>query len=317
MADDKQSKPTAPPSTPAVSKSAPEAIKTDPAQAQRLQTEGEKRGPTVGSPQQPKPITIDSVLETRLDPEGRVKQQDAAGNILGDENDPEFRRQQAEKSADLRRREDAANSVPVVGSGTTLTTESLEHTAANERQRSSSSIQTSKTESPYKARMRDLEQQLKASSDDKSKRAVTARANMQTQLDELKRLESQRFSGGNINMPRGMLFAAPEAQEKNADYHLRWVNVNQAGRGEAVQALGYERVPESDGGMQRGDLALFRIPREAHARGEIVKRDRTRQQLESVNKDADKLADQVIEELERRGYNMSKKSFMSTSPDEG
>lgn len=174
----------------------------------------------------------------------------------------------------------------------------------------STTIKTSKTESPYKIQQEALEEQLKKASDVKTKKNKIDRQAIRLQIEELKLLESKRFSGGNLMTPKGMLLVSTEAQLLNPGHRLRFVNVNAPGRGDALKGMGYERVPESEGGKQVGELALFRIPREVWAQREATKARRSQEMMESHKGEMREVVDKVIRELHDRGVQIDRKRLL-------
>lgn len=83
----------------------------------------------------------------------------------------------------------------------------------------------------------------------------------------LDRVEATTGGTGAIpNTPKATLLDATSVQAKMPDKRIRWVNIADASKVTGRVTEGYERVPESEGGRQIGNLALFRVPAEVHAR---------------------------------------------------
>lgn len=114
-------------------------------------------------------------------------------------------------------------------------------------------------------RIEAIDKTLKDTEDESSRMRTSDLALMRAQKEELERHERQRVSGAPILAPRTRLLDASYAQEKNPDYHYRWVNITDGSKVSARKADGWTRVPEGEGGAQLGDeMALFRIPKDHH-----------------------------------------------------
>lgn len=188
--------------------------------------------------------------------------------------------------------------VPATGQGTPPGVVTLEHKddqtikATNEHAiRTGPTIVTSKTDSPFKVKQRSLEVELKALSDNRTRQAVEHRATINMQLEELRTIEAQRFSGANPRTPRGNLLRADQAQQEHPDLHLRYVNESIQGRADLLQSIGWQRL-----GGQGGDTVLWGIPREKWAEGERLKRADTERGLRKATSGS---KDSNIEELQR------------------
>lgn len=135
-------------------------------------------------------------------------------------------------------------------------------------------VVTSKSESPFKLRQKELEKQLKAQSDDRSRAAAGERAQIRAQIEELELLDARRGQGANPRTPRGNLLMADAMQEAYPDLHLRFVNEVIPGRPELLASVGYKRL-----GNPGGDLVLWGMPREQWVKGEMAKREETERNL--------------------------------------
>lgn len=150
------------------------------------------------------------------------------------------------------------------------------------------------SQNPFTVRRRQLEQQLKAQDQDKSRNGAHARATTSAMLAELKDSEA-RFGQSGLSplTPRGNLLLAGDIQAQYPDDHLRWVNESAPGRAELLKSMGYEPIP---GQRRGGDLVLYKIPREKWASGEAAKQaqtDRTLRRATEGNRD------EMVQELQR------------------
>jgi len=147
---------------------------------------------------------------------------------------------------------------------------------------------------PFVIRRRELERQLRAQSDVNSRQNARARATTQAMLAELKDAEAKYGESGLDPLtPRGNLLQAGEIQAQYPDHHLRWVNEAKEGRTELLESMGYTRVP---GGKRGGSLALWMIPREAWARGAVVKQEQTDRTLRRATTQS---RDDMVQELQK------------------
>lgn len=86
------------------------------------------------------------------------------------------------------------------------------------------------------------------------------------ELQALRRQEEKEVPGLRIRTPRQRIHDASEAQAKNPDLHIRWVNIKDPEKAEARKEVGYRRLTSEEGGRQIGDqAALFGIPKEQAA----------------------------------------------------
>lgn len=92
------------------------------------------------------------------------------------------------------------------------------------------------------------------------------RAELEKLEKELKRQEEISIAGAAVLTPKQSLLQVPASSKnhpKNKDYHLRWVNMRDPQKAQNRKVMGWERVPESEGGATIGDeYALFRIPKQ-------------------------------------------------------
>lgn len=78
---------------------------------------------------------------------------------------------------------------------------------------------------------------------------------MQAALDRFERTTGQ--SGAVPLATKQMLLDASDVVKRHPNLRLRWVNVNNREKAEMRQHNGYVRLPDSEGGRQVGNLALF------------------------------------------------------------
>lgn len=100
-------------------------------------------------------------------------------------------------------------------------------------------------------------------SDDSPSRGPTA-AEIKAKLDRVEATTGQ--SGAIPRAPKEILLMPTDKERADTDHHYRFINTSDPGRVAArMQAEGYERVPESEGGRRIGEsLQLFKQPREKH-----------------------------------------------------
>lgn len=121
--------------------------------------------------------------------------------------------------------------------------------------------------------------------------APATTAEVKKTLDSIERKEGR--SGAVPNTPKAMLLDASSVQVKQANYRLRWVSVADAAKVSGRVAEGYERVPDSDGGRQMGNLALFRIPREQYERKVQAIKEMNERRLDAHRAEVSQVAENV------------------------
>jgi len=294
-------------------KQAPESIKSDPAQAQRLASEGDTSRPSASEPVREdlpgNKASTAQLLGKAPPPEGgEVKQQDEKGRVIADE--VKDREKILERAAEARVQADSATpQVLNAQSGTPATTESLQHDQLIARVRASSEPEPGQTTTPrpqtavhirtsaIRDKIKEKESQLRALDDEQGSRATTSRSMLQAQINELKEHEARATSGAPILMPRSRLLEAPEAIDKNADDHLRWVNEQAPGRADATLGMGYRKLRQEEGGRTVGELALYAIPREQHAKRTVDREQVQRNMLDKNEQDLQQLASEMAKYL--------------------
>lgn len=118
------------------------------------------------------------------------------------------------------------------------------------------------------------------------------------ELRELRRTEEKVVPGVKINTPRARLLDNKEAQKKNPDKHLRWVNIKDPEKAESRREDGYVRLSPEEGGKAIGDqLALFGIPKEAAENKRQAHKLRQRQLLNAHRAAVRNDAEQAVREL--------------------
>lgn len=88
---------------------------------------------------------------------------------------------------------------------------------------------------------------------------------------EARLARAERTSGNSGAIPNTRkrdLLDANDTVKSNPDKHYRWVNVQNTDKATRHVEGGYRRVPDSEGGKQVGNLALFSIPKEVAERRE-------------------------------------------------
>lgn len=129
-----------------------------------------------------------------------------------------------------------------------------------------------------------------------------AQAEIKEQLAKLDRLEQTTGRSGAIPIgPKNRLLSISEAtRNKNKDYRLRWINVNNPEKAASRIADGYEIIPEAEGGRRVGGLALARLGREEYER-RVKDIDRqTQERLNSHNREMEGMADNLAQLLRDR-----------------
>lgn len=187
-----------------------------------------------------------------VDPQGRVKQQDAAGNMLADEKD--LKKNPAVK------------------------TESMTPPAAP-------AVHTNSRTNFNRQKFAELERQALEAEGLEGQRRLQARAQIRAQIRELRERENRSVQGADIRTPRGSILHAEEAISQRPEFHYRFININAPGKADNARAMGYEKVPESEGGKTLGDLALFRISMERRAQVVASQEHQTKERLRKVTED--------------------------------
>lgn len=119
--------------------------------------------------------------------------------------------------------------------------------------------------SSVQERIKRIDEALKAAEDDESMARSDDLTLLRAQKQELEQIEARTVAGGNVLAPRSRLLDASDAQEKNPDKHVRWINTGDASRTTARQADGYSKLSEEQGGKKVGNLELFAIPKQQYA----------------------------------------------------
>lgn len=201
---------------------------------------------------------------TPMDPQGRVKQQDEAGNFIADENE-------------LRK------NPPRPQAPNVITDPRVDFT---------------------RNKMIELEQQAVNAENLEGVRRLQARAQIRAQIRELKERENSTYAGADIRAPRGSIINAEEAISKHPEYHYRFVNILAPGKADNAKAMGYEKVTEEDGGKTLGDLSLFRIPLERRAERQAGQEKRTKDDIKKVTEDLRGEVREMAKFLRRKGVDI-------------
>lgn len=120
--------------------------------------------------------------------------------------------------------------------------------------------------------------------------------------EKLERQERTTGMGGAVSRtPKEALLEAPEAQAKNPDKHLRWVNTKDPQKAESRLNEGYVKLSEEEGGRNIGsELALMAIPRQKYEEKVQAQQERTQQMLVAHRADVERAAEAVARELRDR-----------------
>lgn len=205
-------------------------------------------------------------------PQGQVKQQDAQGNFIADER---------ELAKQEKKPEPGAAGKP---GGPAIHTDS-------------------KTEFTKK-KIAELERQAIEAEDLEGTRRVQRIAAIRAQIRELRERESRTISGADVRMPRGSMLHAEEAIAKRPEFHYRFVNTSAPGKADNARAMGYEKVPEDEGGKTLGDLALFRISLERRAQIVGARDVETKDRLKRVTDDLKGEVKEMAKFLQHKGVDV-------------
>lgn len=201
---------------------------------------------------------------TPTDPKGQVKQQDAAGNFIADENE-------------IRK------NPPPPQAPNVITDPRVDFT---------------------KKKIAELEQAAVEAENLEGTRRLHERARLRAQIRELKERENATYSGANIRAPRGSILHAEEALAKRPEFHYRFVNMNAPGKADNAKAIGYEKVSEEEGGKTLGDLALFRIPLEKRAERVAGQEKQTKDDIKKVTEDLRGEVREMARFMRRKGLDI-------------
>jgi hypothetical protein len=236
-----------------------------------------------------KAITERDVIDGKEDSQGRVKQQDAAGNVLADETQiakpgtdaqKEFAELQAAAKASVGNPEFTVSGAPAV------------HTQSRT--------------SPFKARQAAAEKELQELGEAKTTQALRRRAELRAQVNELRELENRRVHGAPTHQPRGLMLDLGDLPSKYPDRHFRWVNIEAPGKAAAAQAVGYTRLSTGEGGKQIGDLALFWTSQENRYQRVAQQDTQNRDKIEAYKNEIRAAAEKVVQEIyDRTGKDIS------------
>lgn len=238
----------------------------------------------------PKAITAEDVIDGKVDKEGRVKIQDAAGNVIGDENKIRVEGSPEQKAFEELKKAAAAAQPP-----DPLTTSY------------GPSVHTSSKTSPFKERQAKAEKELEALGDQKTVEALQKRAFLSAQISELRELENRRVQGAPSRLPRGLVLDIGDLPSKYPDRHFRWVNIEAPGKAASALAMGYTRTSASEGGRQVGDLALFHTSQDNRAKRVADRELHNNQLVEAHKSEIRAAAERVVKEVyDRTGKDISK-----------
>lgn len=235
----------------------------------------------------PKAITAEDVIDGKVDKEGRVKIQDGEGNVIGDEKKLQVEGTPEHEAWEKLKAEARAALPP-----DPLTT---------------SAVHTDSKTSPFKARQAEAERQLQALADAKGADALQRRAKLKATISELRELENRRVQGAPSRLPRGLVLDIGDLPSRYPDRHFRWVNIDAPGKAASAIAMGYTRTPNSEGGKQVGDLALFHTSQDNRATRVAERELQNNRAVESHKAELRNLAEKVVEEIyNKTGKDISK-----------
>lgn len=158
----------------------------------------------------------------------------------------------------------------------------------------------------YKQRMEEIEAKAKELQVKESQERIAGLAQLRAQLRELRDREAREVGGGNIRTPRGNLINADAAIEKRPEFHYRFVDTTPGkGKAENAQALGYERVPEEEGGKALGGLVLFRTPLEKFAARQAAYDKETSDRLRRAQDEWNAEVREMAKFLRRKGVDIT------------
>lgn len=125
---------------------------------------------------------------------------------------------------------------------------------------------------------------------------------LKEEMSRLERIEKTSGRSGAVpNTPKGHLLDLTEVQRKHPGKRVRFVNVaNKEKAQKRTEVDGYERVPESEGGKQVGNLVTMAIPRPVYEErvAKIAKMNKER--MVAHNKEVERMAEGVARELRDR-----------------
>lgn len=229
----------------------------------------------------PKAVTAEDVVKIVEDPEGRVKQQTAEGVVQGDEKKIAEGDEAAVKAFEEIKKQALANEAPNV-------------------------ITQSRT-STLKERRSAAEKELETLADQRNSNALQRRAMLKAQISELRELENRQVHGAPSRLPRGLVLDLGDLPAKYPDRHFRWVNIDAPGKAAAAQAMGYTRTPNSEGGKQIGDLAVFHTSQEHYAQRIADRAVSNQQSVEAYKNEITNMAEKVVREIyDKTGKDISK-----------
>jgi hypothetical protein len=164
-------------------------------------------------------------------------------------------------------------------------------------------------------RIKAIDAQLKAAEDEGLRNRRDDVVMLQAQKRELEEREAREVYGAPVLAPKTRLLDASFAEQKNPDYHYRWLNITDPSRTSARMAVGYEPVPADEGGMQLGnEMKLFRIQKDYYlGRTKHLKRE-TEAQFKAPDKQYEQVVEEVVRQLrDKYGISMSDKKLQDTT----
>ena len=137
-------------------------------------------------------------------------------------------------------------------------------------------------------------------------------AELKAMQEKLDRIEATTGNSGAIpRTPKQMLLDIREIQEKDPDYHYRFVQIGSPEKAQGRIIEGYRMVPEDEGGRVIGNLALMKIPR-AKRDERVARQDAiSARRLDEHNDEMLRAAESVAKELrDKHGIRMSPEELL-------
>jgi len=133
--------------------------------------------------------------------------------------------------------------------------------------------------------------------------AIAKIKEMRAQLDRQEAVSGP--SGAKPGATYTMLLDKSKTEELHPGHKIRWVNLRNDAKVQQRQVSGYERVPEVEGGRQVGNLALFKLPAEEHARRVEQIKKLNKDRLNAHNREAEAMAESIAKALrDNHGINV-------------
>ena len=128
-------------------------------------------------------------------------------------------------------------------------------------------------------------------------------------LKKLDEQEGKTIPGARVLTPKQQLMDASEAEKRNPDKRVRWVNIKDPQKAESRKIEGYVRLTPEEGGKALGDeTALFAIPREKYEQRVAAQEQLNRERLVHHEREMESVVLAVVKELrDRHGIRVNEK----------